>query len=154
MTEHNVTAVEPSLEHPLHGLQVRSVKNGRFNLPHAFRIPGEDRYVVCPGPSAIPMLQPYSIWLHKFKNVGRDKSPAERREAKRKLSMVSQVVDPDQQGRIAVSESYLESAGITTKIAIVGMGNYMELWNPDVLERSTADGDEEIDADVLDEFFD
>ena len=118
-----------------------------------FRTAVEDRYVVNRGPGGVLTLVPYSVWLEKFRTMAADKSPAERREARRKMSLASQVVEPDQQGRIAVAKSSLDEAGIDRKIAMVGMGDYIELWNPEALER-TAGADDEIDADVLDAFYD
>ena len=136
------------------GFHTRSVdKKGRFNLPQAFRPDGESKFVVNRGPKGVLTVLPYTLWLEKFRNIGRDKTRAERREAKRKMSLTSQIVEPDQQGRIAVAPSALEAAGIAGKIMIVGVDKYMELWPAEALEPMTVD-EVQIDEDVIDEFFD
>ncbi len=39
--------------------------------------------------------------------------------------------DPDRQRRVVIPQWLREAAGITDKVLIAGMDNYIELWNPD-----------------------
>ena len=42
----------------------------------------------------------------------------------------------DKQGRITLSPSLIEYAGLEKEILIIGMVNKMEVWNPDYLEST------------------
>jgi len=136
-----------------HGSHSRSVDTkGRFNLPCQFRVSGEDKYVVSRGADGTLTLVPYSVWLENFNRLRQGKPGPELRRNLRRMSLASKVVEPDQQGRVAVPRETLDGSGIERKIAIVGMGSYMELWDPQQLEQ-TDSGAEEFDAGFMDEFY-
>jgi DNA-binding transcriptional regulator/RsmH inhibitor MraZ len=59
-------------------------------------------------------------------------------------------VKPDSQGRVAVTPEVLQKFGIDRKITVVGMGSYMELWDPGALEKLDTDA---VDSGFMDEFY-
>jgi MraZ protein len=140
-----------------HGSYTRSVDaKGRFALPFRFRQggpdPSEEKYVVSHGADGSLSLLPYSVWVAKFHRMGQGKAGPELRANIRKMSLASTEVKPDSQGRLAVPVETLSVAGITRKITVVGMGNYMELWDPEALDQLNA-GSIEVAASFMDEFY-
>ena len=53
---------------------------------------------------------------------------------------------------VAVPVDKLGKSGISKKITVVGMGAYIELWNPEVLDKMDAEGDV-VDPGFMDEFY-
>lgn len=53
---------------------------------------------------------------------------------RRNVFRYKETVDLDSQGRILLPESLRKKVDITDNIVIVGVGNYIELWDPDVLD--------------------
>jgi len=117
------------------GSYTRSVDdNGRFNLPFRFRrsggSAGDEKFVLTEGPDRILCLMPHTEWLRAFKRMRRQGLDARRRQELRRQSHNSEVLTPDNQGRIKVPPAVLESFGIGEKVLVMGMGHYLELWNP------------------------
>lgn len=140
-----------------HGSYSRSVDaKGRFNLPFRFRQGGsgsaDEKYVVTSGADGSLALLPYSVWIANFNRMRQGEPGPELRRNLRRMSRQSTVVEPDSQGRVAINPEILGRVGITGKVAVVGMVSYMELWDPDNLERIEAGG-EEPDAGFMDEFY-
>jgi MraZ protein len=130
----------PESAFAFHGSHVRAVDaKGRFNLPFKFLRggsgPEEDKFVVSRGADGSLSLLPHSVWQANFNRLRQTEAPGpELRAYLRRMSTGSVVVEPDSQGRVAVSREILAQAGIDRKIAIVGMGDFMELWDPEALE--------------------
>ena len=119
-----------------HGSYTRSVDaKGRFNLPFRFRRSGsvhaDERYVVSDGPDGTLNLLPYVEFVAAFNRARRRKPGQGQRTELRRISHNSRVVEPDAQGRIAIAPDFLAPYGITGKVLVIGMGNYMELWDPE-----------------------
>lgn len=53
------------------------------------------------------------------------------RKLRRWLFPQAHAAEPDRQRRVVIPQWLRDSAGITDKIMIAGMDNYIELWNPD-----------------------
>ena len=53
----------------------------------------------------------------------------------RRIMSFAQPVRGDQQGRIVIPKEQIEFAGITDEVLIVGMGNRIELWNPETFKE-------------------
>jgi MraZ protein len=53
------------------------------------------------------------------------------RKLRRWLFPQAHAVEPDRQRRVVIPQWLRETAGITDKIMVAGMDNYIELWNPD-----------------------
>ena len=143
--------------HYFQGSYTRSVDDGgRFNLPFRFRkcggAAGEESFVVTQGPDGLLVLMPHTEWLRAFQRLRRSKLDKKKREELRRLSHNSEIVVPDGQGRVKVDPEALAQYGIQEKILIIGMGSFMELWNPNKHadhHASLTDPDQEF----LDDFF-
>ncbi len=136
-----------------HGSHNRSVDaKGRFNLPLQFRVAGEDKYMVSWGVSGVLTLSPYSVWVSNFNRMRALEATDELRDFLREISRTSRVVEPDLQGRVAVTAELLSPVGIDRKISIIGMGNYMELWDPKTLDQLDS-GIEKLSPKLMNEFF-
>ncbi len=53
------------------------------------------------------------------------------RKLRRWLFPQAHAAEPDRQRRVVIPQWLRDTAGITEKIMIAGMDNYVELWNPD-----------------------
>jgi MraZ protein len=150
-------ATNPSPEFTFHGSYTRAVDaKGRFALPFRFRqggsVPVEEKYVVSQGADGSLSLLPYAVWIENFNRMREGKPGPELRKNLRRMSLRSLVVEPDKQGRVAVPLEKLQNAGIAAKITVVGMGTYMELWDPDELAAMDAEGDT-VDPGFMNEFY-
>lgn len=154
MDRDSTTSRPPASDFTFHGTYTRAVDaKGRFNLPFRFRQAGqEEKYVVAKGADDSLALLPYSVWIENFNRLREGEPGAPLRKNLRSMSLSSKVVEPDSQGRVAVTPEILQSYGITQKITIVGMGSFMELWDPETLAGITADG-EVLDSTFMDEFY-
>ncbi len=109
---------------------------GRFNLPFKLRrgakAAKDDGFVITKGPDGSLNLMPRDAFVAAFDKVaqtgeaGRDK-----RMVLRGLSKVSQLIVPDSQGRVAVPNELLQTVGVTGRVLCIGMGHYIELWDPE-----------------------
>jgi MraZ protein len=137
-----------------HGSYTRSVDSkGRFALPFRFRqggsVPVEEKYMVSQGADGSLSLLPYSVWIENFNRMRQGKPGPELRANMRRMSLASTPVEPDSQGRVAVTAETLAKYGITKKITVVGMGSYMELWAPDSLTQLN-NGVDSVDPGFMD----
>lgn len=109
---------------------------GRFNVPFKLlRAASTEGFVVTLGPDGSLNLMPHDEFVAAFVRMTKDGEPGRQMRAEvRKLSEVSQTLVPDSQGRVAVPAELLKAAGVTSKVKIIGMGNYMELWDPRTYE--------------------
>jgi MraZ protein len=140
-----------------HGSYTRAVDTkGRFALPFRFRqggsVPVEEKYVVSQGADGSLSLLPYTVWIENFNRMRQGRPGPELRANMRRMSLASTVVEPDSQGRVAVAAETLARCGITKKVTVVGMGSYMELWDPASLDGLNA-GADEVDSGFMDEFY-
>jgi MraZ protein len=139
-----------------HGSYTRAVDaKGRFNLPFRLRragqMPEDEKYVVTMGADGALALFPYAVWIENFNRMRRGEPGATLRENLRRMSRASHVVVPDAQGRVAIPADFLKSRGIGQKVTVLGVGSYMELWDPQVLEQSA--GQDDLDDGFVDGFY-
>ena len=140
-----------------HGSYTRAVDaKGRFALPFRFRqggsVPVEEKYVVSQGADGSLSLLPYAVWIANFHRMRQGEAGPALRANMRKMSLASTVVEPDSQGRVAVPVETLAASGISKKITVVGMGNYMELWDVESLAQLNS-GSDKVDPGFMDEFY-
>ena len=138
-----------------HGSYTRSVDaKGRFALPFRFRQGGsgpvEEKYVVSKGADGSLSLLPYTVWEANFNRMRQGPPSPELRANLRRMSLSAIEVKPDSQGRVGISPDTLAESGIGKKITVVGMGTYMELWDPEVLAK-LEDGD--VSEGFMNEFY-
>ncbi|MCY4455828.1 MAG: division/cell wall cluster transcriptional repressor MraZ, partial [Chloroflexi bacterium] len=57
----------------------------------------------------------------------------------------AQHVDLDRQGRILVPQEMREQAGLDGRVSLVGLGDYIEIWDPErwAAERAGAEAESE-----------
>jgi MraZ protein len=129
---------------------------GRFNLPFRFRQggpeTGEEKYVVCKGPDGGLTIHPHTIWTESYNRLRSGPPSPELRRNLRHMSLHSRIVEPDGQGRVAVPPEMLGTVGIARKVSVVGVGSYMELWNPEDLAAGGT-GEATLDEGFVNEFF-
>ena len=53
------------------------------------------------------------------------------RAMKRKISSSVSIIDVDAQGRILISQKLRDQAGLSKNVTVVGMGDRVEIWDPD-----------------------
>ena len=114
--------------------------------------PAEEKYVVSSGADGSMALLPYSVWIANFNRMRQGEPGPELRRDLRRMSRSSTVVEPDSQGRVAIPPEILARVGITGKVTVVGMVSYMELWDPETLEKMEV-GAEDPQAGFMDEFY-
>ncbi len=61
-------------------------------------------------------------------------------------------VSPDAQGRVVLSDSLVEHAGIVKEAVVVGCGTYAEIWSSEVYEQTLDNEDLDDIRDVLESF--
>lgn len=138
-----------------HGSYTRAVDaKGRFALPFRFRQggpgPEDEDYMASKGPDGMLTLMPRTVWEVNINRMRRGAPSAELRANIRRMSRKALPVRPDSQGRVAIPPEVLADFGIGRKITVVGMGTYMELWDPEALE-ALDDGD--VSTGFMDDFY-
>ncbi|RED92437.1 division/cell wall cluster transcriptional repressor MraZ [Marinoscillum furvescens] len=71
---------------------------------------------------------------------------AEQRKLKRNFFRSIAQVELDNAGRILIPKQMLAHAGLQKEAVLIGMGNYIEMWNPQVFEEHQIDDPEEYSA--------
>ncbi len=157
MDQREEQTIDNNTTYMFHGSHTRSVDGkGRFNLPFQFRRSGgvqeNERYVVADGPDGTLNLLPYSEWIIAFNRMRQRDPNRSLRDELRRMSHNSRLVEPDAQGRIAVSPDILKKTGIVKKVLVMGMGNYLEMWDPERFEQYQA-GLGDADTEFLNDFY-
>ena len=140
-----------------HGSYTRAVDGkGRFNLPFRFRNAGglgaAESYIVAEGPDGTLTLLPYTEWLRAFQKMRQQRPGKTLRAELRRLSHHSRVVEPDAQGRVMVAPEFLARVGVEKKVLVLGVGHYLELWDPERFAEYQAT-QPEADEEFMDAFF-
>ncbi|MCL2688567.1 MAG: division/cell wall cluster transcriptional repressor MraZ [Chitinispirillia bacterium] len=107
--------------------------NGRVNIPAKFRkelLPeDEERFFVTCGPKNNLWIYPKTAW---FKRVAQLKAlPDTPKNLSLKQMIFGNMNDStlDAQKRIVLTLSLMKHAGIGKEVTLVGMANYIELWD-------------------------
>lgn len=97
-----------------------------------------------------PMLE-YKKLHNRISSLS-DFNPEQRRLKRMFFKSIAQV-ELDSAGRILIPKAMLAHASIEKEALLIGVGNYIEIWNPDVLEsESIPDADmSELAQKYLDE---
>ena len=113
---------------------------GRVNVPAKMRKSispdANNTFTVTRGQETCIVAYPLDEWKkyeEKFENLNQyDKK---NRFFLRMILMWSEEVSLDAQQRIGIPKKLLEYAGIDKKVLIVGVGDHIELWDPDAYEK-------------------
>jgi MraZ protein len=85
-----------------------------------------------------PCLELYPLIEYKkiySKIAGLNEFNAEYRKLQRNFFRGSTTVELDSAGRLLIPKSMLQYANLDKEIVVVGMGNRMEIWNPEEYEK-------------------
>jgi MraZ protein len=87
-----------------------------------------------------------------FQGIKAESTETEWRARVRQISAQTFDITPDAQGRVSVPSVLLERVGITRRVKVIGMGNSMELWNPETFVADQKDLSE-MDQDFMNKLF-
>lgn len=85
-----------------------------------------------------PCLELYPLMEYKkiySKIAGLNEFNAEYRKLQRNFFRGSTTVELDASGRLLVPKTMLQYAQLNKDVIVVGMGNRMEIWNPEMYEK-------------------
>jgi MraZ protein len=85
-----------------------------------------------------PCLELYPLLEYKkiySKIAGLNEFNAEYRKLQRNFFRGSATVELDTAGRMLIPKSMIQYANLDKEIVVVGMGNRMEIWNPEQYEK-------------------
>jgi MraZ protein len=147
----------PNPDYCFHGAYERAVDaKGRFNLPFRFRAGGgaaeDEKYIVTVGADGNLSIFPQQEWQVTFQGIKAESTETEWRARVRQISAQTFDITPDAQGRVSVPSVLLERVGITRRVKVIGMGNSMELWNPETFVADQKDLSE-MDQDFMNKLF-
>ena len=117
---------------------------GRINMPARFRQAlsknNKNTFVSTRGMDSCIWVYPLSQWFEIEKGL-RSLSSLSRihRAFVRNTARYATPSTYDKQGRITLSPSLIEYAGLEKEVLIIGMVNKMEVWNPKYLENTEKD---------------
>ena len=126
----------------------------RLNIPAKFRKvldPINDRtFVITRGFDQCLVLYPLQDWSQVEEQLSKLSSIRGRhRSFVRSVTRYATSVQYDGQGRIQIPDSLLGYSGIKKDVAVIGMINKIELWDPNIISKIDA-----TEADLDDNSFD
>ena len=126
----------------------------RLNIPAKFRKvldPVNDRtFVITRGLDKCLVLYPLEDWSKVEEQLSKLSSIRGRhRSFVRSVTRYATSVQYDGQGRIQIPDSLLGYSGIKKDVAVIGMINKIELWDPNIISKIDA-----TEADLDDNSFD
>lgn len=113
-----------------HGLDPKN----RIFIPAEFREALGENFHIFKAPEKCLRLYPHELWVRfsdKMNKKVEDEDTVENRTEARKFFGKVADCKMDKQGRITIGSTQLEYAKIEKDVTIVGMGNYVEIWNCD-----------------------
>jgi len=130
-------------------------KKNRLNIPAKFRKvldPINDRtFVITRGFDQCLVLYPLQDWSQVEEQLGKLSSIRGRhRSFVRSVTRYAISVQYDGQGRIQIPDSLLGYSGIKKDVAVIGMINKIELWDPNIISKIDA-SEEGLDDNSFDD---
>lgn len=123
------------------GQEIYSIDSkGRVNVPAKMRKAmspeANDTFTVTRGVDKCIEAYPLDEWKkHEEKFETLNQYNTENRYFLRMVLMWSEEVSLDGQQRISIPKKLLDYAAIENKVIIVGVGDHIELWNPDEFDK-------------------
>jgi len=123
------------------GTEVKSIDNkGRLVIPSKFRraadFNGDEGFFTAPGPG------PYLILFtaREFKRQATKVSHATRGKGdvfddQRRFFPRTEFLPLDKQGRVILPATHISAAGLGGEVAILGLGNHIEIWDEEKWNR-------------------
>ena len=117
---------------------------GRVNIPSKFRqtlsTDNQNTFVITRGLDSCIWVYPLVQWKEIEENLRKLSSLSSiHRAFVRNTARYATPSTYDKQGRITLSPSLIEYAGLEKEVLIIGMVNKMEVWNPKYLENTEKD---------------
>ena len=129
------------------GQEIFEDAKGRVNVPSKMRKAlspsANDTFVITRGVDECIVAYPFDEWKkyeEKFEQL--NQYDEKNRYFLRVLLMWSEDVKIDAQQRIALPKALIEFAGIDKQVAIIGMIDHIEFWNPDKFRAYLSSQDE------------
>ena len=127
----------------------------RLNIPAKFRKvldPVNDRtFVITRGFDKCLVLYPLEDWSKVEEQLSKLSSIRGRhRSFVRSITRYATSVQYDGQGRIQIPDSLLGYSGIKKEVAVIGMINKIELWDPNIISKIDA-SEEGLDDNSFDD---
>ena len=122
----------------------------RMPVPPKFKKGLGDSFIMMKSIHGEPcvMLFPEEAW-EKFRNsIVRSASGEKQAKLERRLADITETVIPDKSGRITIKEEFMAHAKLQDEVLAVGLGNRVELWNPDIWAEWNLVSDDD-DADLF-----
>ncbi|MCS7087674.1 MAG: division/cell wall cluster transcriptional repressor MraZ [Thermoflexales bacterium] len=108
----------------------------RLTLPAKFRARLADGVVVTAGPGPFLLVYPLDEFKVLFDKVSAlSLMDAEAAAIRRLLFSSAFDVVPDKQNRVVLPQMLREHAGLTDAAVVVGVGRFLEVWNPQTWEQ-------------------
>ena len=128
---------------------------GRINMPARFRQvlskSNKNTFVTTRGMDSCIWVYPLSQWLEIETSLRSLSSLSKiHRTFVRNTARYATPSTYDKQGRITLSPSLIDYAGLEKDVLIIGMVNKMEIWNPQYLENTEREA-MEIDSNAYDD---
>lgn len=124
----------------------------RISFPAGFRAVIGDWLYVSPDRFerhylVVRSLADYNAELDRLAEAAREQFEGEEPEiiedevedARRMFGAMTLKVSPDKNGRITLTNELMDYAGLKTRVAVVGVGTYAELWDEEKLEQHLAE---------------
>lgn len=125
---------------------------GRLIVPAKLREALGENFVVTQGLDGCLFVFPNDVWTEfEAKLNSLPMTDKKARQFARYFLRGAVRPDVDKQGRILIPISLRESAGLEKEVTMIGVGNRVEIWNPERLEEnSTFDDMDEIAGHMAD----
>ena len=121
-------------------------------IPAEFRSKLGTEFVVCTPPGSTDWIIIYTFeeWDRYFENLRVLCKGTTRAYAERIASSSKRCVIPDKKGRITLSADHCAKAHLEKEALIVGVGNRIEIWNPEIWDQKCAENMAEIEKIAAD----
>ncbi len=119
---------------------------GRLTIPSRFRGKLAAGLVVTCGFDTSLMVYPIEEWTKLAEKVAAQPlSSQTARTLRRRVFSMAADLEPDRQGRILLPQKLRDFAGIDGEAVIVGMYNYVEIWDKERWQEARTGDDRESD---------
>ena len=116
-------------------------QKNRVFVPAEYRNELGTEFVVCtpPGSKNCIVVYPTCEWDKYFENLRQVCSGSDLALVERIANSTKKRTVADKQGRITLSQDFCEKAGLQKEALIMGVGNRVEIWNPDTWKATMAE---------------
>lgn len=121
-------------------------EKGRVPIPPRFRSELKEGVVLSPGVEKCINVYPAPEWkkLANTLTTNGSVTPGKLRRLNRAIFATAFSLNIDGQGRIALPTPLRQHASIQEEVAIIGVNNYLELWNKEQWESEKAISQEQV----------